>query len=441
MSFGLRRAAAATAGALAIALTLGTASPALAQTDSLDPSTLIDPSTLGLEDLEAIMEAAGSVPLGSATGLLGSVGSADFPLDGAGSSNPLPNKPRPVVDEITKSEFIEVEKTVGEYQYWLVTSAAMKREVILEVVPSRVTDAGPAPVLYMLDGVDAPEYNSGWNHQAHIHDRVREDNVHVVMPTGAYASYYADWNEADPELGYNKWETFLTQELPGIVKQGLAEQELETNGKSAIGGISMGGQAAMHLAATHPEVYQGVMSFSGYYSTMDALGYQTIRGTIETRGGDVENMWGPHRSAQWKRHDTVSHAEDLKDTAVYFSAGNNVAGPDDFANYSGGGGLDFMSMILGQVLEMGVLEGSKAFEKALNRAGVEHKVDYAETGFHNWPNFLKNFKSGWDYIKPALYGEDVDPGTDDDSDSSGSLGSAGSAGSTGSLGSSGSTGS
>ena len=46
-----------------------------------------------------------------------------------------------------------------------------------------------------------------------------------------------------------------------------------------------------------------------------------------------------------------------------------------------------------------------------------------------------------DYIKPALYGEDVDPGTDDDSDSSGSLGSAGPAGSTGSLGSSGSTGS
>lgn len=81
-----------------------------------------------------------------------------------------------------------------------------------------------------------------------------------------------------------------------------------------------------------------------------------------------------------------------------------------------------MNMILGQLLEMGVLEGSKAFEKALDRAGVEHRVDYADTGFHNWPNFLKNFGSGWDYIKPALYGGDVEPGT-------GTPGSSGSSGS------------
>ena len=40
MSLSLRRVTAATAGALAVALTLGTASPALAQTASIDPSTL-----------------------------------------------------------------------------------------------------------------------------------------------------------------------------------------------------------------------------------------------------------------------------------------------------------------------------------------------------------------------------------------------------------------
>ncbi|MBB1024590.1 MULTISPECIES: alpha/beta hydrolase [unclassified Dietzia] len=393
MPLGLHRVV-ATAGAFAVALTLGSATPVLAQTAS------IDPSTLGSESLGTILEAAGSVPVGSATRFIGSVGSADFPLDGEGSATPLPNAPRPVDETITTSEFVEVERTSGEYEYWLVTSAAMKREVILEVVPSRITDDGPAPVLYMLDGVDAPEYNSGWNHQARIHDRVREDNVHVVIPTGAYASYYADWNRADPVLGYNKWETFLTRELPGIVEQGLATKGLETNGKSAIGGASMGGQAAMHLAATYPEIYRGVMSFSGYYSTMDALGYQSVRGTIETRGGDVENMWGPRRSEQWKRHDTVSHAGDLRNTAVYFSSGSNVAGPADLEYYRGG--ADALSMIVGQVLEMGVLEGSKALEKALDRAGVGYRVDYSDTGFHNWPNFLKNFGAGWDHIKPAL---------------------------------------
>lgn len=390
MSFGLPRFA-ATAGALALALTLGSAAPALAQTDS------IDPSTLGPDEIATILELAGSVPVGSAAGSLGSVGSANIPLDGEGSSQPLPNSPRPVDAGITESKFIEVEEehSNGDYEYWKVTSAAMQREVILEVVPSRVTDQGPAPVLYMLDGVDAPEYNSGWNHQAGIAGRLKDENVHVVVPTGAYAAYYTDWENADPTLGYNKWETFLTEELPGIVDGRLA-----TNGKAAVGGISMGGQAAMHLAATHGDLYQGVMSFSGYYSTMDALGYQTTRGTLETRGGDVENMWGPHRGERWQANDTISHPEGLRGKAVYFSAGNSVPGPADFQHY----GTDFQSLILGLLLEKGVLEGSKAFEKALDRADVVHRVDFAETGLHNWANFLKNFDAGWEHIKPALQG-------------------------------------
>ena len=321
------------------------------------------------------------------------------------------------------------------YEYWLVHSAVMQREVILEVVPSRVTDKGSAPVLYMLDGVDAPEFNSGWNHQGDIADRLADENVHVVVPTGAYAAYYANWNAEDPKLGYNKWEDFLTKELPGIVNQGLsANGHVPASGKAGIGGISMGGQAAMHLAATYPETYQGVMSFSGYYSTMDDIGYQTIRGTIETRGGTLENMWGPRGSEQWKRHDTISHPQGLKDTAVYMSSGAPVVDDKDRANYGTTPGWE-LNMFLGLLLESGVLDGTKAFDKALDRAGVDNvKVDYATSGLHNWPNSLKNFDSGWDHIKPALYTQPVGPGE-------GTAGSSASAGSGGSLGSSGSAGS
>lgn len=389
----VRRKFTALTGALALTVTLGSVPTAGAQTGA------IDPSSLGPEGLDALISVAGSVPVGSVAGSLAAIGSADIPLDGPGSSQPLRNEPRPVDPSITSSEFIEVERTSGAYEYWLVTSAAMQREVILEVVPSRVTDQGSAPVLYMLDGVDAPEYNSGWNHQARIADRLEDENVHVVVPTGAYASYYADWENADETLGYNKWETFLTQELPGIVADRLdTEGDVGTNGNAGIGGISMGGQAAMHLAATYPELYQGVMSFSGYYSTMDQLGYQTVRGTIETRGGDVNNLWGPHGSEQWQRHDTVSHAEDLDGTAVYFSAGSGVPGPEDYAHYD----EDSLSLFLGVLLESGVAEGTRAFERALDRAGVEHHVDYADTGLHNWPNFLKNFDAGWGHIKGAI---------------------------------------
>ncbi|WP_407335275.1 alpha/beta hydrolase [Dietzia kunjamensis] len=431
MSFGLRRAAAATAGALAVALTLGSATPAFAQTASIDPSTLIDPSALGQEDFEAIIDAVGSVPIGSAAGLLGSVGSADVPL-GEGSSAPV-GEPTPVDTSITETEFRGIERYRADeagndqaYEYWTIASKAMQREITVEVVPSRGT--GDAPVLYMLDGVGAPISSTGWAHQAYIADRMKDENVHVVNPAGAYASYYTDWEEFDQRLGNNKWETFLTEELPAIV-----DERLNTNGKAGVGGISMGAQAAMHLAATHTDVYDAVMSFSGFYSTMDALGYQTVRLSVETRGGDVENMWGPHRSARWAENDTISHPEGLRGKAVYFSAGNAEIGPDDVKQY----GANYQDLIIGLVLEMGVYENSKAFEKALDRAGVEHKVDFADTGLHNWPNFLKNFDSGWDYIKPALYGGDVEPGTG----TPGASGSAGSLGTSGSLGSSGSTGS
>ena len=383
MSLPLRRFAATTAGTLAVALTIGSASPALAQG--------IDPSSLGEQGAGSAIAALGSVPVGSTAEVLGSVGSADFPMD-AGSSTPV-GTPRPVDETITESKFLRIERTAGDYQYWLVQSQAMKREVLVEVVPSRLGDE--APVLYMLDGVDSPENPSGWSSMGKIADRMADENVHVVTPTGAYASYFADWENEDPVLGNNKWETFLTKELPAIVSS-----RLDVTDKAAVGGISMGGQAAMHLAATYPELYDAVMSFSGYYSTMDQLGYQTIRLTVETRGGAIENLWGTHGAAAWRAHDTISHVQNLADARVYFSAGNGVVGPDDLAAYGG----DLEGVAAGLVLERGVLEGTTAFEKALEAKGIDHRVDYSDTGLHNWVNFMKNFDAGWDYIKPALEG-------------------------------------
>lgn len=379
MRLGLRRSVAATAGALAVALAVGSMSPAAAQ---------IDPASLGEGGMEAALEVLGSLPVGSTAEAIGSIGSADYPLD-AGSSSPLYGEPRPH-KEVAAAGFVS--KTIdGVYEYWVVDSYAMQREVLVEVMPSK--SGGSAPVLYMLDGVDSPEDPSGWRSMAKLHDRpIATDDVHVVAPTGAYASYWTDWEKDDPKLGNYKWETFLTQELPDIV-----DSQLDVTDKAAVGGISMGGQAAMHLAATH-DMYDAVMAFSGNYSTMDQLGYQTLRLTVETRGADVNNMWGPHGSEQWRKNDTISHVEGLGGKGVYFSAGNGVIGPDDLAVYR----EDVQSLAIGLVLERGVLEGSKAFERELERAGIDHQVDYSPSGLHNWVNFMKNFDAGWDYIKGDL---------------------------------------
>ena len=379
MSHGFRRLVTATAGALAAALAVGSVSPAIAQ---------IDPSSLGESGLDAALEVIGSLPVGSTAEVIGSVGSADFPLD-AGSSSPLYGERRPH-KVVARAGFVS-KTTSGAFEYWVVDSYAMQREVLVEVMPAKSGTA--APVLYLLDGVDSPEGHSGWRSMADVDARpIASDNVHVVAPTGAYASYWTDWQSDDPLLGKYKWETFLTEELPGIV-----ETELSTNGKNAVGGISMGGQAAMHLAATH-DMYDAVMSFSGNYSTMDPLGYQTARMTVETRGADVNNMWGPQGSDEWRRNDTISHVNTLAGKGVFFSAGNGVLAPEDLAVY----GTDVQALAVGVVLERGVLEGTTAFEQELNKADVEHKVVYTPTGAHNWVNFMKNFDAGWDYIKGYL---------------------------------------
>ena len=96
---------------------------------------------------------------------------------------------------------------------------------------------------------------------------------------------------------------------------------------------------------------------------MDQGGYQTIRLSVETRGGDIRNMWGP----------------------------GEYGGRQD-------------SMLFGIVLERGVLEATREFERALLEARVEHRVDYLDTGLHNWATFMRNFDAGWEYIKPALEG-------------------------------------
>lgn len=378
---------AAGAGALALALVAVSVAPATAE-DGRSGSS----SSVGEVAFDAVSGSLEQVPVGSTAALLGSVGSSDVPI--VPMSVEEVGVPSEVDPTITETEFLGISRYDGPgdvYEYWSVQSAAMQRVVTVEVVRSR--GEGAAPVMYMLDGVGAPEYSTGWNHVADIHEVMADENVHIVNPAGAFASFYSDWEKEDPVLGNHKWETFLTEELPPIVAA-----ELNTNGRSAIAGNSMGAQAAMHLAAQHPDIYDAVIALSGNYSTLDPLGYQTVRLSVVTRGGDLDNMWGPRGSERWRYHDTISHPEKLRGTAVYMSAGNGDIGPEDPGEY----GSEKHAMWFGIVLERGVNEATRKFSRALTDAGVTHRADYGTTGLHNWATFMRYFDDGWEYIKPAL---------------------------------------
>src|SRR3546814_2109727 len=82
------------------------------------------------------------------------------------------------------------------------------------------------------------------------------------MPVGGESSFYSDWyapsNFNGQQITY-KWETFLTEELPNfLANYGVSP----TN--NAVLGLSMGGSAALTLAAYHRDQFKFAGSLSGY---------------------------------------------------------------------------------------------------------------------------------------------------------------------------------
>ncbi|NED63315.1 esterase family protein, partial [Streptomyces sp. SID10244] len=78
--------------------------------------------------------------------------------------------------------------------------------------------------------------------------------TNVAMPFGGAGSFYTDWERSDPKLGVNKWETFLTRELPAYMKA----RHNSDNRRNGIAGLSMSGTSALNLASRHPGFYDAV---------------------------------------------------------------------------------------------------------------------------------------------------------------------------------------
>ncbi|MCL2532734.1 MAG: esterase family protein, partial [Nocardiaceae bacterium] len=244
----------------------------------------------------------GSGSLGSLGSLTGSSGAGSV---GAGSSIPEalqedPGPPPALRDDITTPEIVGEKVLSAQAVQLTIASPALRRHVTVQVLLPHDRSVA-RPTLYMLDGVSARNNNSGWMGGGEMSAPTffADKNVNVVLINGGRASLYTDWDEIDPKLGLNKWETYLTQELPGLI-----DAKLATNGVNAIAGNSMGAQAAVMLTHRHPDLYRGVAAFSGCYSTNDPLGRLVLQTTITSQGGDPTNMWSDPQSPEWLSHDS-----------------------------------------------------------------------------------------------------------------------------------------
>lgn len=309
----------------------------------------------------------------------------------------VPPAAPPAVDPaMTRTGTISIETVGPRHERFSIASAAMGRVITVDVL--RGSGSGPRPLLYLLDGVDG-EAISGWLSKGRAAEFFADKPVDVVLTSGGTGSMYSDWLRRDATLGLNRWETFLISELPPII-----ESYLRTDGRRAIAGVSMGAQAAMMLAQRYPGRYRAVAGMSGCYSTADELGRAVTTITVASRGGNVENLWGPPDSPEWGAHDSVLKAPELRGTAIYLSAATGLPTDADLVAVSNAANLvEALKTAGGGVaLEAGARACTERFAARLAELNIPATVDYAPAGMHTWPDFEAQLPRAWRVLAPAL---------------------------------------
>ena len=149
-------------------------------------------------------------------------------------------------------------------------------------------------------------------------------NVNVVMPLGGAYSLYTDWNADDPILGINKWNTYMTTELPPLI-----DAEFHGTGRDAIGGISSTAGAALDIVGHAPQRYKAAASYSGCPVRSGAIGFPTSTAMIAYGGGSSLNAWGLPGSPQWLDHDPNANPARLRGVEVFVGSASGTPGPID----------------------------------------------------------------------------------------------------------------
>lgn len=249
------------------------------------------------------------------------------------------------------------------------------------------------PVLYMLDGLRANEHTSGWLEDASTADFFADKNVTVALPVGGQSSFYSDWLEPDNGKNY-QWETFLTEELPPLL-----ESQWRASDVRGMEGLSMGGTAAMFLAARNPDFARYAASHSGFLTTTTLGMPQAIQFAMADAGGfDSNAMWGDPTNPQWEAHDPYLLAEKLRGTSLYISSGSGAAGQFDEATRMS----EVSTNPAGTALEVLSRLTSQNFVSKLRELSIPAEVNYRDSGTHSWPYWDFEMRQSWPQAAEAL---------------------------------------
>ncbi|MGC4935220.1 alpha/beta hydrolase [Gordonia sp. DT30] len=294
---------------------------------------------------------------------------------------------------------IVTKKPLGELRtdIW-VDSPSMKQRIKLNVL-TPAGSSGPRPTIYLLDGAGAEGDVSDWITKGHAGRFFADKNVNVVLPVGGAGSFYTDWQRADPKLGKPTWETFLTKELPPLI-----DSTFHGNGRNAVVGLSMGGQAAFALTIRHPELYSGLASLSGCPPVSGPANEAYVRTTVGRDGGDATNMWGPFGSAGWQSHDPGFHLDALRGKDIFISAGSGAIGPLDLTRkIQPDEGPPAAVTASSSALEAGAYRCSLEFAVQMRAHDIAYTDGFRLIGTHTWAYWERDLPAAWKTVSRHLY--------------------------------------
>ena len=297
---------------------------------------------------------------------------------------------------------VSVDPVDDRQQTVMVFSPAMNRPIPVQVIRAADT-SHPRPTLYLLNGSGGGPNESGWDAQTDAFGFLRDKDVNVVTPVGGANSYYTDWLRDDPVLGFNKWQTFLNEELPPVI-----ENYLGANDSRALAGVSMSGTSVLNLAIAKPGFWQSVASYSGCAQTSDPIGHEFVRLTVENWGGgrSVENMWGPADSPLWRANDPLVNADRLRGTDVYMSAGSGIPAaphdtPSDRRVQEGRIPLP-VQVAFGGPIEAAIHSCTVNLNNRLHELNIPATMDDRPVGTHSWGYWEDDLRTSWPFLAGSL---------------------------------------
>ncbi|WP_084721741.1 alpha/beta hydrolase [Rhodococcus marinonascens] len=248
----------------------------------------------------------------------------------------------------------------------------------------RAADGNTERVVYLLDGLRARDDLSGWEIDTDAGAFLSSWNINVVQPVGGQSSFYSDWlNTSNLNGQKNKymWETFLTEQLPTALRDRLGFQST----RNGVIGLSMGGSAALTLAAYHPEQFNYAGSLSGYLNISAPGMREAIRVAMLDAGRyNVDAMWGPPWSRAWLRNDPFIFADKLRDngTRLWVSAANGIPAKGGAAPT---GFVDVFNTSTGAALEVLSRANTRAFQVKMAAIGAKNVTySFPSRGIHAW---------------------------------------------------------